>query len=47
MFDVWKSHVATNDDLPQIPVFLDLLAGPNYPLSQSVSVGRLESCATH
>ena len=35
MFDVWKSHVATNDDLPQIPVFLDLLAGPNYPLSQA------------
>ena len=35
MFDVWKFHVATNDDLPQIPVFLDLLAGPNYPLSQA------------
>ena len=35
LFDVWESHVDTNDDQPQVPVFLDLLAGPNYPLSQA------------
>jgi len=32
---VWDDTVATADDLTPIPVFLDLLSGPNYPLSQA------------
>ena len=32
---VWKDQVTTDEDSPPVPVFLDLLSGPNYPLSQA------------
>ena len=35
LMHVWNDQVATNDDHSPIPVFLDLLSGPNYPLSQA------------
>lgn len=35
LLHVWDDTVATDEDSTPIPVFLDLLSGPNYPLSQA------------
>ena len=35
LLHVWEDQVATDEDSPPVPVFLDLLSGPNYPLSQA------------